>query len=112
MTNTIKVLAAVLVFLKRHGQYWHIVCDGAQTRLNPQQCPRRMEWSVCPEERLPLEGPLHSLESHQRLPHDGLESDEKQWIHDEGKNEIPSDVALKAEGGRRETGARTFQRES
>ena len=113
MTNNTKVLAAVLVFLKRHGQYSYIVCEGAQTCLNPQHCPRRMERSVCPEERLLLEGLLHNLESHQRLSHDGLESGEKRWIHDEGgKNQSLSDVALEVKDGCWEAGALTFERQS
>ena len=53
-----------------------------------------------------LEGLLHCLKAHQRLPHDGLHSGEESCIHgDEAREEVGAMLFWKFEGVSREVGA-------
>lgn len=65
-----------------------------------------MERSACSEERLSLEGLLHCLKAHQRLPHDGLHSSEESCIHgDETREEAGAMLFWKPKLLSREVGA-------
>jgi hypothetical protein len=55
---------------------------------------------------LSLEGLLHCLKAHQRLPHDGLHSGEESCVHgDEAREEVGAMLFWKSKAVSREVGA-------